>query len=77
MVYFQKSVRKDELEGFPEIKNLFAQQFSKAYFNIGIIYDQKNETESAMNFYEKAYQKIMEISSAGTEQAPSMSDPTS
>ena len=30
-----------------------------------------------MNFYEKAYQKIMEIPTNGTEQAPSMSDPTS
>jgi hypothetical protein len=28
---------------------------------LGIIYDQKNETENAMVYYEKAYKKIAEI----------------
>ena len=39
--FFKNCIRKDELEGYPEIKTLFAQQFAKAYFNIGIIYDHK------------------------------------
>lgn len=61
MKYFKNSVRKDEMEGYPEIKTLFAQQFSKAYFNLGIIYDHKADNESAFHYYDKAYKKIVEI----------------
>ena len=49
------------MEGYPEIKTLFAQQFSKAYFNLGIIYDHKADNESAFHYYDKAYKKIVEI----------------
>ena len=61
MKYFKNSVRKDEMEGYPEIKTLFAQQFAKAYFNLGIIYDHKADTETALHYYDKAYKKIVEI----------------
>jgi len=44
-----------------DVKNLFGQQFSKAYFNIGLIYDQRNDLVSAILNYEKAFQKMVAL----------------
>lgn len=40
-----------------EIKNLFAVQFTKAYFNIALIVDKDGDITQAMKYYQKAYDK--------------------
>jgi tetratricopeptide (TPR) repeat protein len=44
-----------------EVKNLFTQQFAKAYFNIGLIYDQRNDVQNAITNYDKAFQKMVAL----------------
>lgn len=36
---------------------MFALQFSKAYFNIGLMFDKESDTPQAAFYYEKAFQK--------------------
>ncbi len=45
---------------FHEIKQLFQNQFIKAYFNIGLIQDQNGNILEALEYYDRAYQKIFE-----------------
>jgi len=53
-----------------EVKQLFAQQFAKAYYNIGLIFDQRNEVKSAITNYEKAFNRMIELKSQGTGTGP-------
>lgn len=54
-------MKKDELNGNEEVKVLFGQQFSKAYFNIALIYDQDSDLKNAIIYYDKSYKKMIEI----------------
>lgn len=44
---------------------LFAQQFAKAYFNIGLIFEQKQEIKTAIINYEKSVKKMIDIKEGG------------
>lgn len=67
LVHYKNSVRKDLLTSqtagerlssqYSEIKLIFKNQFQKAYFNIGIIYDRMGDIDEASHWYEKAVEK--------------------
>ena len=73
--YFKNSVNKNEQKGYPEVRALFARQFAKAYFNIGLIYDHTGDVANAVENYDKSYSKFIEITRGHhPDQSPSPAD---
>ena len=73
--HFKASVNKNEQKGYPEVRALFARQFAKAYFNIGLIYDHIGDVQNAVENYDKSYSKFIEITRGHEpDQSPSPAD---
>lgn len=62
--HFKACVRKDQNPGLPEIQSLFAHQFAKAYFNMALIYDSQEQLRPAIENYEVAFQKMIDLRNA-------------
>jgi len=59
--YYKACIKKDEAIGMGEVKSLFIQQFAKSYFNMGLIFDQRNDMVSAISNYEKAFTRMIAL----------------
>ena len=53
LAYFEKAVRKDK-QGDAQTRDLYRAQFSKAYYNIGMIYDRLSDIARASTYYKKS-----------------------
>ena len=60
--HFKKCLKKeeDQSEQNNELKTMYNMQFTKAYFNIGLILDKQVDFRTALTYYQKAYDILVD-----------------